>query len=114
MLNKLTIRNRIQFGCAVVLILGVLLLLWTVLQTLDEQLQRSERDTKEYLQQAAQDEIRSQQNRALSLSAAIAQQPGVQRAFANRDRDRLRDELLPVFAYLKENGLFAFEGVEKI
>ena len=109
MLNKLTIRNRIQFGFAVVLILGVLLLLWTVLQTLDEQLQRSERDTMEYLQQAAQDEIRSQQNRALSLSAAIAQQPGVQRAFANRDRDRLRDELLPVFAYLKENA-----GIEQM
>lgn len=109
MLNKLTIRNRIQFGFAVVLILGVLLLLWTVLQTLDQQLQRSERDTMEYLQQAAQNEIRNQQDRALSLSAAIARQPGVQWAFADGDRDRLRDELMPVFAYLKENA-----GIEQM
>lgn len=55
MLNKLSIRNRIQFGFALVLSLGVLLLLWTTLQTLDRQLQRSERDTMQYLQQAAQE-----------------------------------------------------------
>ncbi len=109
MLNKLSIRNRIQFGFALVLSLGVLLLLWTTLQTLDRQLQRSERDTMQYLQQAAQDEIRTQQERALSLSAAIARQPGVQWAFADRDRDRLRDELLPVFEYLKANA-----GIEQM
>lgn len=109
MLNKLTIRNRIQFGFALVLSLGVLLLLWTVLQTLDQQLQRSERETMEYLQQAAQDEISNQQNRALSLAAAIAQQPDVQWAFAEQDRGRLRDELLPVFDYLRKNS-----GIEQI
>ena len=109
MLNKLSIRNRIQFGFALVSSLGVLLLLSTMLQTLDQQLQRSERDTMQYLQQAAQDEIRTQQQRALSLSAAIARQPSIQRAFAARDRARLRDELLPVFEYLKANA-----GIEQM
>lgn len=100
MLNKLTIRTRIQAGFTLVLALGVLLLLWTVLQTLDQQLQRSERETMEYLHQAAQDEIRNQQSRALSLAAAIAQQPSVQYSFAVRDREALLEELAPVFSYL--------------
>lgn len=109
MLNRLSIRNRIQFGFALVLIIGVALLLWTLLQTLDRQLQHSEQETLHYLQQTAQDEIRVQQERALSLSAAIAQQPAVQQAFAQQNRDYLRAELLPAFAYLQQHA-----GIEQM
>lgn len=109
MLNRLTIQHRIQGGFVIVFIVGMAALLWMVLHNMDQQMQRSERESVSALQQAAQDAIRNQQERALALAAAVAHQPSVQQAFARRDRPALLTELAPVFDYLKEHA-----GIEQM
>lgn len=106
MLSKLTIRFRIQAGFALVFIVGVGLLLWMMLSTLDRQQRLAEQGRVEYLQQAAMDELAGQQSRALDLAASLVRQPAIQQSFAQRDRQALRVELEPVFQYLqKEAGI---------
>ncbi|MFK7159442.1 methyl-accepting chemotaxis protein [Marinospirillum sp. MEB164] len=102
MLSRLTIRLRIQLGFALVLLLGVGLLLPLFLYQLDGLLRQTEQEQLLSVQRAALNEIQTQQNQAVHLAQAIATQPSVQRAFAARDRQQLRQELHPVFEQLRE------------
>jgi len=102
MLNRMNISKRIQLGFALVLLLGIGILLPLFLRNLDQLLQQTERAALNSLHQAAQDEIQAQQEQAVNLALAIAQQPSIQLSFAQQDRNALREELVPVFRQLQE------------
>lgn len=101
MLNRMKISTRIQLGFAFVLILGIGTLLPLFLRSLDQLMLQTEQEALQRLQQAAVDEIQAQQQQAVNMALAVAQQPSVQLKFAQQDRSALRDELQPVFDSLR-------------
>lgn len=109
MLNRMNISKRIQLGFALVLILGIGTLLPLFLRNLDQLMLTSEEAALNSLHQAAQDEIRAQQEQAVNLAMSLAEQPNIQLKFAQQDRNALREELVPVFRKMQETA-----GIEQM
>ncbi|WP_162299723.1 methyl-accepting chemotaxis protein [Marinospirillum perlucidum] len=98
----MNISKRIQLGFVLVLALGIGVLLPLFLNQLDQLMQQTEQRALQRLHQAALDEIQSQEDQAVNLALALAQQPSIQLSFAQQDRNALREELVPVFSTLSE------------
>lgn len=109
MLNRLSIRTRIQLGFVLVLLIGIGALLPQFLSTLTKQSDFHENLYIESLQASVQEQINNELKQALNLAAAVASQPSIQYFFAQRDRQALLEELLPTFKYLEKNA-----GIEQM
>ena len=109
MLNRLSIRLRIQLGFIFVLLLATGILLPLFLSTLNKQSELHESVYTSSLQAAVQEQINNELKQALNLAAAVASQPSIQYFFAQRDRQALLEELLPTFKYLEQNA-----GIEQM
>lgn len=109
MLNKLSIGLKIQLGFALVLTFGIGVLLPLQLHNMDSLMLQAEQNALTRLHQAALDNIENQQAQALHLATAIANQPDIQRGFAQQNRAALSRQLLPVF-----NSLQKMAGIEQM
>ncbi|HKM15994.1 MAG TPA: methyl-accepting chemotaxis protein [Marinospirillum sp.] len=109
MLNKLSIGLKIQLGFALVLTIGIGVLLPLQLHNMDRLMLQAEQNALTRLHQAALDNIENQQSQALHLATAIANQPDIQRVFAQQNRAALSRQLLPVF-----NSLQQMAGIEQM
>lgn len=109
MFKSLSISLRIQLGFGLVLIFGMGTLLMVQLNSMDSLMLQNEQTALERLHQAALDQIESQQEEALHLALAIANQPEVQKNFATQNRAALQQELEPVFKQLEQEA-----GIEQM
>ncbi|SDX54171.1 methyl-accepting chemotaxis protein [Allochromatium warmingii] len=95
-------------GSGLILILSIVLTLPLTLTKLSALSRQAEQNALESLFVNLTEAISAQGERARSLSAAIAQQPEIQRAFAEGDRERLTALTHPIFVYMQQH-----QGVEQ-
>ena len=103
MLKNMTISFRVIIGSVLVSLLILGLLLPVSLSSLSALSDTSERRELQNHYFTLASAITSQGELAQALSAAIAQIPEVQRAFAESDRARLTALMLPVHEYMKKH-----------
>ena len=95
-------------GSGLILILSIVLTLPLTLTKLSALSRQAEQNALESLFVNLTEAISAQGERARSLSAAIAHQPEIQRAFAEGDRERLTALTHSIFVYMQQH-----QGVEQ-
>jgi len=106
------LRISLQFGLVTfaVILITIALILPTLFFSVSSSAKRAESYRLEDLYLAFSNALRQESDRALSLATAVASIPDVQAAFAARDRDRLRQLMLPVFERMSgSNGVVQFQ-----
>ncbi|EXJ14903.1 Methyl-accepting chemotaxis protein [Imhoffiella purpurea] len=101
-LKNLTIGSRVLIGSALVSVLSVALILPIALSKLAHLSDRAEVKALEDHYYSLSGGIASQGELAQSLSALVSRIPVVQQAFAEGDRDRLREITRPIFDYMSK------------
>ncbi|MBK5963142.1 methyl-accepting chemotaxis protein [Thiocystis minor] len=101
-MKNLRIGWRVLIGFALLLALTIGITLPLVLSQLSAMSDHAERRHLDDLFFALNNAIAEQGERAQALSAAMAQIPEIQKAFAEGDRARLTELTHPIFTYMKE------------
>ncbi|ADC63130.1 methyl-accepting chemotaxis sensory transducer [Allochromatium vinosum DSM 180] len=102
-MKNLTIGLRVLIGSGIVLVLSVGLILPLAMAKLSELSNQAEQRELENLFVNLTEAIAAQGAQARALSAAIARNPDIQRAFAEGNRDRLIELTRPIFDYMHEH-----------
>lgn len=109
MLKNLPLLGKISLGLGL-FACGAILLTVTNLGYLNNIIMQSEQRELHAYAQDLQNHIQNQMHTGVMLAQSVAQQPPLQAAFAQRDRQLLSDILLPVFEQLQtEFGLAQFQ-----
>ncbi|WP_209262502.1 cache domain-containing protein [Thiorhodococcus minor] len=101
MLKNLSIGRRVLIGSGLVIVLTIGLILPIALSKLAAISDRAELRELEDHYDALTSAIASKGEEAQALSAAIAQIPEIQQAFAQDDRERLKAMTRPIFDYIR-------------
>jgi methyl-accepting chemotaxis protein len=110
MLKNLKIGARVLIGSTLLLVLTIGINLPLVLSQLTTLTDHAERRHLDDLYFSLSNAIIEQGERAQALSAAVAQIPEVQQAFAEGDRARLAELTLPMFKHMRDqNGVRQFQ-----
>ncbi|MBK1695242.1 methyl-accepting chemotaxis protein [Chromatium weissei] len=110
MLNNLRIGARVLIGSTLLLVLTTGVNLPLALSQLTTLTDHAERRHLDDLYFSLNNAITEQGERALALSAAVAQIPEVQQAFAEGNRARLAELTVPIFKHMRdEHGVRQFQ-----
>ena len=96
------LRTKFISGIAVIVIAAVLVLTLVVNHYVGEMIQSKEADYNRLLESAVDAQMQAQLDSARMSVLTIARNTRVQQLFADRDRDQLVEELLPVYETLQE------------
>jgi methyl-accepting chemotaxis protein len=103
MVKNLSIGLRVLIGSGLVLALSIGLILPLAMNKLSDLSSQGEQRELESLFFNLTEAIAAQGQQALALSAAIAHNPEIQRAFAEGDRGRLIELTRPIFDYMHQH-----------
>jgi len=110
MLNRLRIRTRLILGFVLFILLVCGIVIPLLLVDMKAIIQEAEQRELVSLFNQLQDKVHEEERLASALASYAAQQPEVQAALANDDRNRLELSTLPAFQYLKQHfGLRQFQ-----
>ena len=101
MLNHLSIRMRVIGGFCLLLLLVAVFLLPAVMRDFNTLIHSAEERELRVQLGKVMERIQSEQRLAMAMATLLANQPGVQQALANNERERLQHELETAFARLQ-------------
>lgn len=101
--SHLRIAHKLAIGIITMLVLMVGILIPVSLNQINEIILGEEKEFLESLQRTFQGDVHRVTEEALMVITAINSAPGVTEAFANRDRERLKELTLPVYKALKKS-----------
>lgn len=101
-LGSMKIGKRVGLGFAFVLILSVAIITPVVLSQIEETIHSAEQRELDFAYSNIAATLDEEGSLAESLSVMVANLPTVQKTFAERDREALLQQLLPLFKIMKE------------
>jgi len=101
--KNLSIGARLALGFALVIVFIAALVIPLVLTEFSSTIQQAQQRELKGLFESAQAEIRAEGRLAEALSVEIAHVPGVQKAMADRDRERLAEMTQPIYPPLHDD-----------